>query len=290
MLKSDVSNGYLKISELFFFSIQGEGMWVGKPSIFVRMFGCNFTCSGFSMPRGEKSKERLDIDPSKYNEYNQLPLVNTGCDSYASWDPRFKHLSKEYTLDELVEKIRDLLPHGKFGSEVDLILTGGEPLLGWQKQYIDLFDKINKAGLDLKNVTFETNGTQKLIQPLYDFILANDGPRYPNIKFTFSVSSKLSSSGENWKKAIKPEVLDQYCSTYAHVYFKWVIDDEKDVYDINRAIIEYDQDVPVFVMAAGGTTEHYFKNTKKVAQIAMENGWRYSPRMQVDLWKNAWAT
>ena len=32
----------LKVSELFY-SAQGEGRYVGVPSIFLRMFGCNFT-------------------------------------------------------------------------------------------------------------------------------------------------------------------------------------------------------------------------------------------------------
>ena len=47
----------LKVSELFY-SAQGEGRFVGVPSVFLRTFGCNFTCDGFGMPRGEQSKER----------------------------------------------------------------------------------------------------------------------------------------------------------------------------------------------------------------------------------------
>ena len=39
-------------------------------------------------------------------------------------------------------------------------MTGGEPLLAWQKLYIDLFEHPRMK--DLKNVTFETNTTQHL--------------------------------------------------------------------------------------------------------------------------------
>ena len=46
----------LKVSEIFY-SAQGEGRFVGVPSVFLRTFGCNFTCPGFGMPRGEASKE-----------------------------------------------------------------------------------------------------------------------------------------------------------------------------------------------------------------------------------------
>ena len=50
----------LKIAELFY-SIQGEGRYMGVPSVFLRTFGCNFRCAGFGMPRGETSKEAEDI-------------------------------------------------------------------------------------------------------------------------------------------------------------------------------------------------------------------------------------
>ena len=88
----------IKISELFY-SVQGEGRYMGVPSVFLRTFGCNFTCDGFGMPRGEKSNERNQIADrvAEFKQYRDLPLVSTGCDSYASWDPRFKHLSPVLT-------------------------------------------------------------------------------------------------------------------------------------------------------------------------------------------------
>ena len=41
----------LRYSEAFY-SVQGEGRFVGVPSIFLRVFGCNFECAGFGQPRG----------------------------------------------------------------------------------------------------------------------------------------------------------------------------------------------------------------------------------------------
>ena len=66
-----------------FYSVQGEGRFVGVPSVFLRMFGCNFKCEGFGMPKGEKSNERNDIatDIQRFQEYGSLPLVHSGCDS-----------------------------------------------------------------------------------------------------------------------------------------------------------------------------------------------------------------
>lgn len=298
----DKAKAAIKVSELFY-SLQGEGLYVGTPSIFLRAFGCNFTCSGFGMERGVKSRERFDIDPNKtvpltsnsnqqvmvYKNYKDLPLVHTGCDSYASWDPRFKHLSPLLTIDAIVDRIQELLPDKVFGVNKHLILTGGEPLLpGWQRQYPALLHEIYLRNMGLQSLTFETNGTQPLSDELF-YCLNNYAD---SLEIVFSVSSKLLVSGEKWKDAIKPDVIRRYKAVpNSKLYFKWVVGTEEDLEDVKRAIEEYDmRDVPVYLMPVGGTNMLYDKNAKKIAQLAMDHGWRYSPRLQVDLWKNVWGS
>ena len=80
----------IKVSEKFY-SLQGEGRFVGVPSVFLRTFGCNFTCAGFGLPPGERSTEADSVAKSVqlYSRLEDLPLVKTGCDSYASWHPKF---------------------------------------------------------------------------------------------------------------------------------------------------------------------------------------------------------
>ena len=248
------------------------------------------------MPRGTLSEERLAIDPANYDSYNDLPLVHTGCDSYASWDPRFKHLSPMLEVSAIVDRMQELLPDGKFGPDKHLILTGGEPLLGWQKSYIDLFEEIGKRGMNLTHITFETNGTQMLKPELKDWFLTNE--TYPMLNITYSVSSKLPSSGEAWEDAIKPEVIREYFQLSSSLYFKWVVSNEEDYQDVQNAIKAYAEvlgpfamtDIPIYLMPAGGTTKHYNDNEKWVAELCMKHGWRYTPRLQVQLWKNAWGT
>lgn len=284
----------IKVAELFY-SLQGEGQYLGTPSVFLRVFGCNFQCAGFGMPRGQLSEERLAINPEQYTEYEKLPLVHTGCDSYASWDVRFKHLSPMLTVEAIVAKMKELLPDGKFGPDKHLILTGGEPLLGWQRSYIALFEEIFKQDMNLTHITFETNGTQELKPELIDWFKSNDS--YSDLNITFSVSSKLPSSGEKWEEAIRPEIIKQYYNIGNLTYFKWVVSNEDDYNDVVRAIDDYSmtlrgamQHIPVYLMPAGGTTKVYDNNEKWVADLAMKHGWRYTPRLQVQLWKNAWGT
>jgi 6-pyruvoyltetrahydropterin 2'-reductase len=282
----------LKVAELFY-SLQGEGQYLGTPSVFLRVFGCNFQCQGFSMPRGQLSEERLAIDPSKYEKYEDLPLVHTGCDSYASWDVRFKHLSPMRSISNIVDKMQEILPDGKFGPDKHLILTGGEPLLGWQRSYIDLFEEIAAREMNLTHITFETNGTQELKQELIEWFNSNNS--YPFLNTTYSVSSKLPSSGEKWEDAIKPDIVANYVRNGNLTYFKWVVSSQEDYEDVLRAIEDYSKvidmnQVPVYLMPAGGTTKHYDENERWVADLCMKHGWRYTPRLQVQLWKNAWGT
>ena len=279
----------IKIAELFY-SIQGEGRYMGVPSVFLRTFGCNFKCQGFGMLRGELSQEANDIDPAKYNDYKMLPLVGTGCDSYASWDPRFKDLSPMLTSEAIVDRIMEIIPHNTWQDE-HLVITGGEPLLGWQRAYPDLLRHPKMAGL--KEITFETNGTQKLTEEFKEYLVEW---QMPNLDFarevTFSVSAKLPCSGEKWDEAILPEVVCEY-EHFGTAYLKFVIATEQDFADAECAIAAYRKagfKGHVYLMPVGGVESVYALNNRTVADLAMKNGLRYSDRLQVPLFKNEWGT
>jgi len=279
----------IKVAELFY-SIQGEGRYMGVPSVFLRTFGCNFKCQGFGMPRGELSSEAENIDSSLYNEYKSLPLVSTGCDSYASWDPRFKHLSPLLTCDSIADAIVGTLPHKEWRDE-HLVITGGEPLLGWQKQYPDLLR--NSKMLGLKEITFETNGTMRLTSEFKEYLLEWLMPHVNYTReITFSVSAKLPCSGESWEDAIKPSVVVDY-QRFGYTYLKFVISTDEDLKDAEKAVEEY-RDAgftgPVYIMPVGGVDSVYTLNNRNVAEMAMRKGWRYSDRLQVPLFKNEWGT
>lgn len=278
----------LKVSELFY-SIQGEGRYMGVPSVFLRTFGCNFTCSGFGMPSGVASEERLNVNPEFYSEYKALPLVHTGCDSYASWDPRFRHLSPVIECAQLAKDIVDLLPQKKWQDE-HLVITGGEPLLGWQRSYPDLLSQ--KEFDNLQELTFETNGTQPLTDDFFKYLNEWTFAKGHYDQLTFSVSPKLSVSGEKWEEAIKPQVVSQY-SAVGFTYLKFVVANKDDVAEAEQAVSEYRDagfNGPVYIMPCGGTEELYHLNNRQVAEFAMKKGWRYSDRLQIPLFKNAWGT
>lgn len=284
----------IKVSELFY-SLQGEGRFVGVPSVFLRTYGCNFTCSGFGCKPGEKSTGADDVAEvvHMYNNFLELPLVETGCDSYASWHPAFKHLSPTVTTEDLVDQMLALTPNNMWvqnnGNDVHLVITGGEPLLGWQRAYGELLS--HPSMRDLKNITFETNGTQKLSEDFKAFLRnwVLDGPGFLR-EVTFSVSAKLSASGESWEDAICPDVVNEY-QAFGHTYLKFVVETEDHVNEAVRAVDAFRAGGfkgVVYLMPQGGVVTPYEANKLNIANICCERGFNYSPRLHVDLWGNGW--
>jgi organic radical activating enzyme len=265
---------------------------MGVPSVFLRTFGCNFKCAGFGMPRGEASHEATDIAATHtmikaFEKYEDLPLVSTGCDSYASWHPDFKDLSPMLTSEAIADRIMEIIPHNEWKDE-HLVITGGEPLLGWQRAYPDLLNNSKMRGL--KEITFETNGTQKLTPEFKEYLRKWNSE--VGKELTFSVSAKLPCSGEKWEEAILPEVVCEY-EEVGTAYLKFVIATEQDFADAKRAVSEFRSagfKGHVYLMPVGGVESVYALNNRAVAIMAMNAGLRYSDRLQVPLFKNEWGT
>ena len=59
----------IKVSEIFY-SLQGEGRFVGVPSVFLRTYGCNFKCAGFGCKPGELSTEADEV-AKKVDQYKE---------------------------------------------------------------------------------------------------------------------------------------------------------------------------------------------------------------------------
>jgi 7-carboxy-7-deazaguanine synthase len=284
----------LHYTELFY-SIQGEGRYMGVPSVFLRMFGCNFRCKNF----GRYEKDILGIEEThnpevvefiknidQYKTFKDLPLAKTGCDSYSSIYPEFKQFVIKESSDAVADRIMEIIPHGEWREE-HLVITGGEPLLGWQRAYPDLLNHPKMSGL--KEITFETNGTQKLTPEFKEYLKDwNDWNR----ELTFSVSAKLPCSGEKWEDAICPEIVCEY-EEVGTAYLKFVIATEQDFADAECAIAAYRAagfKGHVYLMPVGGVESVYALNNRRVADLAMKNGLRYSDRLQVPLFKNEWGT
>ena len=317
----------LRYSEMFY-SLQGEGRYVGVPSLFLRLFGCNFECRGFGQDR-DKSKWIPHEEMPHTQDYpdvkklEDLPVPHVGCDSSFSWGKKWGHLASYDDIDTLVKKMEVFELMGWYGDKeyhssptayqlsrsllqkdgVHLVITGGEPLLkGFQPALREL---LYHPDVLTQFVTFETNGTQIFpYKTNYDF-----EPSFPlvevehirkfginkNSGITWSVSPKLSNSGEKWEDAIIPDALLSYNSwPMSFLYLKFVVRDEDDLTEVKEAIMMYrDAGVKidaVYLMPETGPHGREPMCDYEVSQLALKYGYKYSPRLQINLFGNAWGT
>lgn len=250
----------LPIDEIFL-GCQGEGARSGVPSIFVRSGGCTLTCPAF----GCKIKSPVD------------GTVLIGCDSiHAVNSKHFKHLWNYY--DDYMQLVKDIQKHFPKTDEndnaepVDIIFTGGEPTLHHKDDtMVKTIEYFHSRG---HNIWFETNGTVTI-----DF---DKFPVYKNVNFSMSV--KMSSSGEPMEKRWKPDIVNEYLKNTKESYFKFVLS-AKSLKEQTNEVFEFLNQVPtfgvVYCMALGETKTQLEENAHDVYEFALKNGFRYSDRLHI---------
>ena len=300
----------LRYSEMFY-SLQGEGRYVGVPSLFLRLFGCNFECTGFGQDRDRSKwlpKEEMlhNKDYPDVKAIVDLPVPHGGCDSSFSWGKKWGHLAQHDDIETLVKKMSTVKWTGDKEHHssptayqlsrsllqddgVHLVITGGEPLLkGFQSALREL---IYHPDVFTRFVTFETNGTQ-IFTPDHSIEYTRKFGVSKNSGITWSVSPKLSNSGDKWEDAIRPEALASYNAwRHSYLYLKFVVRDENDMKEVHEAVRAYDHARvnidAIYIMPETGV---FSKSDTEIAELALKYGYKYSPRLQINLFGNAWGT
>jgi len=290
----------LKYSETFY-SAQGEGAYVGIPSLWMRFFLCNLQCNGFGQtdPTDPSTYdlpyEKLDL--TDITNVMDLPVFDKGCDSSYTWSKRYKHFITDRSVEEAVDELTALLPHGNFIhpatlQETHMVFTGGEPMLKkTQPGMFDVLDEFAKRDNMPNYVTVETNGTKKITDELADYI-QRCYTRCEGKEWYWSVSPKLwATAGEKGKKAIQPEVVGEYAKVSPHGQLKFVVNgtDEswKEVEEHTKAFREAGCNFPVWIMGVGGTFEGLVQTEATIADEAIQRGYNYTSRVHVHIYGNA---
>ena len=306
-------------SEIFH-SIQGEGQYTGVPTAWIRFFLCNLQCDGFGQKHPTKPETYelpyADFDAHSVDRVEDLPVWSKGCDSSYTWSKKFKHLMGQATGAELAEKLVNCMknehnPAGYFRNPTSmqhnhLCITGGEPLMKHaQNAFIDIYKHLRDrmpggpipgtghyASSNLpSSVTWETNGTQKLIPEFDDLI---DSPLFEPEVF-FSVSPKLwTVAGEKREKAIKPEVVKQYYDVSKNGQLKFVVGQTEEEWQELDEVVKIFRAAgvfyPVWIMPTGAREEEQQATAGDVAKMAFERGYNVAGRMHVYLFGNAIGT
>ncbi len=221
----------MKIAEIFY-SLQGEGILTGVPSVFVRTSGCNLRC--------------------------------TWCDTpYTSWQPEGEELPVERIVAAVI---------GHHASHA--VVTGGEPMIA--PDIVTLTERLREAGL---HITMETAGT--VFAPVACDLM--------------SISPKLRNStpherdGGRWaaqhdRLRWKPDVLRRLTDGYEY-QLKFVIAAPKDLEEVEEIRRETGVAAArVILMPEGTRREIVHERGLWLAEICKQGGYRYSPRLHIDLW------
>lgn len=250
-----------------FKALQGEGSRMGVPSYFLRLGGCNMICPGFN----------CSIESPKDG------TVLIGCDSQEA--TRTKHFKDQWNYYDDFSSVVKLIQDGMKGlsdendnaEPYDLVITGGESMLhATDPVLISTLEYFISRG---HKIFFETNGT-----------VALDFEKYPVYKkVSFSMSVKMSSSGEEKSKRWRPEVVNEYLKNTDGSYFKFVLSKDS-LQKETGEVLEFLNQVPtfgtVYCMPLGEVTETINVNALTVYEFALNNGFRYSDRLHIRMFED----
>jgi len=245
----------LEVNEIFGPTIQGEGKLVGNPSVFVRFGNCNMSCEGFEV---------------QYETPSGIKKLS--CDSYHASDIAFKDLWNKYeSSEDLILEVNKLIP----SYLVDIVITGGEPLIYWNDiEFQKFLHHYINAGY---KITIETNASLNV-----------DFTESWQKEILFSMSVKLSNSGESLSKRINIQTLNKIINLNNQSYLKFVVD-KNSIYDASSEIDEILKQIPrceVYLMPLGDTAQDIDKNSLSVIELCLKKGFKYSDRLHIRVWNN----
>ena len=221
---------------------------------------------------------RLAGVPSVFVRTSGCNLRCWFCDSYhTSWEPTHDRM----TVDEIVAVVES------HEAADHVVLTGGEPLL--HDASVTLLERLDDAGYHL---TVETNGTVYRDAPID---LASVSPKLASS--TPTADRDPTGDGE-WAETHEERRLDldalaRLAETY-EFQLKFVVTDRADAAEATDLVDRLREaaavpvpDDRVLLMPEGATRERLDEHRERVADLAMEYGYRYTPRLHVDLWNDA---
>lgn len=277
-MNEETNKAIFPVVEIFE-SIQGEGLYTGVPSVFVRVTGCNLRCC----------------------------FKNSICDS--AYTSHKAEAPKWIHVKDVIKEIMRI----KSPKTDHIVITGGEPML-YQKGLNVLTYELGKLTFyedtpDFK-ITIETNGTIVPNQDsLNDIMLWSLSPKLES-SCCFEGKHLFKSEQEQHERLrFNPEALSDYIIDGRRVQLKFVWCGEETEKEIDKfledlskyvetdivpktaihtqEIFQHNMDsgmVQILLMPAGQTQEQISSNAKSAVDACIRRGWRYCDRTHIRIW------
>ena len=232
-----------------FYTIEGEGEYVGYPSVFMRLSMCNLTCKGFASADSPH-----------------------GCDSFVSWSVKNK-----MTFDEIYEYMAQNSYNCRLRDGAIWKITGGEPLIQ-QKQLLKLVQGyVDRFGYT-PVIDFETNAT---VLPDEEWVT--------KFRATFTTSPKLSNNGDPEEKRYKPAVLRWHVQNSSGFKFvinsESDLNEVLEKYIHHPDVLIPPN--RVWLMPCCGSRQEHTEKSAMVAELCKKHNFNFSPRLQLVIWDKA---
>ena len=213
---------------------------------------------------------RLIGVPSVFVRTSGCNLRCRWCDTpYASWNPE----GQEMTIAQIMSEVQ------RYPAS-HVVVTGGEPMIAR-----DIGALLHALHAAEKHITIETAATVPPNGVPCD--LASISPKLRDS------TPEASQSGEAWasrheETRWRPDVIREWCTSYDH-QLKFVVSDERDVLEIEQALaaLRLNTDPEnILLMPEGRSVAEIKTRALQVVEWCKQRGWRYCPRLHIDLFGN----
>lgn len=202
--------------------------------------------------------------PSVFVRTSGCNLRCVWCDTpYTSWNPE----GEDLTIEAIIQRVLSF-------SASHVVVTGGEPMIA--PEILRLTSALREAGL---HITIETAGT--VFQPVACDLMSIS-PKLKN-------STPFEREGGRWaaqhdRLRYQPDVLRRLMSHYPH-QLKFVVSAESDLDEITAIRKELGA-LPqsIILMPEGVDRDTLQARGLWITEICKREGYRFSPRLHVDLW------
>ncbi len=232
-----------------FHTIQGEGVSVGMPAVFIRASRCNLHCIW------------CDTDHTWNFEGTPWPHEKDSVPGYV------KHRKSDVTYEMApAEAAQRVLAYRCPRT----VITGGEPLLQ-ENAFQEMIECIREQ------------------QPEHEFEVETNGTRIPSAGFhqsvdQFNVSPKLSNAAMPESQRINQEALGFFAQS-PKAWFKFVVAEPVDLVEIEMLCTAHGiSRQRVLLMPEGRTSAELDRHSAWLAEVCRDQGFRFSDRLHIRLW------
>jgi 7-carboxy-7-deazaguanine synthase len=200
--------------------------------------------------------------PSVFVRTSGCNLRCSWCDTpYTSWQPE----GEDRTIDQILSEVQEYACR-------HVVITGGEPMIA--PEIVALAGRLREAG---KHITIETAGT--VFHPVACDLM--------------SISPKLANStpegpwaAQHDRVRIQRDILRRLITQYDY-QLKFVVATPEDMPELCTLVEAIDADRERVILMPEGTSQDILRERAVwLAEICKAEGFRFSPRLHVDLWGN----